>query len=66
MAAIGSRHAACAEKLISLRSDALASRATVDAADPVNLGRYSALEPDIATLRTDRHRRMPAKTLRLM
>ncbi len=51
MAAIGSRHAACARRLISLLTDALGGRAIVDAADPVNLSHYSEPEPDITVLR---------------
>jgi Uma2 family endonuclease len=51
MAAIGSRHAACARRLNSLFTEALRGRAIVDVADPVNLSRYSEPEPDTTVLR---------------
>jgi Uma2 family endonuclease len=51
MAAIGSRHAACSRRLISLLTNAAGGRVIVDAADPVNLSRYSEPEPDVTVLR---------------
>lgn len=51
MTAIGSRHAACVNRLIRLLSDQFRTLAVVSAQNPVRLGTYSEPQPDLALLR---------------
>jgi Uma2 family endonuclease len=50
MAAIGSRHAACVDRLNQLFSARVAERAIVRVQNPVRLSDYSEPEPDLALL----------------
>lgn len=51
MSPIGSRHAACVNRLVHLLVQAVASRAIVSAQNPIRLNPYSEPEPDVALLR---------------
>ena len=51
MAAIGSRHAACVNRLNRILSEGLGGRAIVSVQNPVRLGEHSEPQPDLALLR---------------
>jgi len=51
MAAIGSQHAACVDRVNYILSQRLGGRALVRVQNPVRLGPYSEPQPDIALLR---------------
>ena len=51
MSPIGSRHAACVKKLNTLLGNSLAGRAVIGVQDPVAIGGFSELQPDISVLR---------------
>lgn len=51
MSPIGSRHAACVDRLTFLFSRCLAQRAIVRVQNPVRLGQHSEPQPDVALLR---------------
>lgn len=61
MSPIGSKHAACVEKIVELLKQALAGQAMARAQNPVILDEHSELEPDVAIVKTkdnyyaDRH-----------
>jgi Uma2 family endonuclease len=50
MAAIGSRHAGCVNRLLRLIHPRAAERAVVSVQNPVRLGRHSEPQPDLALL----------------
>ena len=51
MAAIGSRHAACVNRLNRILSEGLGSRAIISVQNPVRLGEHSEPQPDLTLLR---------------
>ncbi len=51
MVPIGSRHAACVDRLNRIFSELLERRAIVRVQNPIRLGRHSEPQPDIALLR---------------
>lgn len=51
MAAIGSRHAACVNRLNRILSEGLRGRAIISVQNPVRLGDHSEPQPDLAVLR---------------
>jgi Uma2 family endonuclease len=51
MAAIGSRHAACGDRLNCLLSQRVGGRASVRVQNPIRLDQFSEPQPDIALLR---------------
>ncbi len=51
MSPIGSRHAACVRRLTALFSRRFGTRAGVSVQNPVQLGRRSEVQPDVAVLR---------------
>ncbi len=51
MVPIGSRHAACVDRLNGIFSELLERRAIVRVQNPIRLGRHSEPQPDVALLR---------------
>lgn len=51
MTPIGSRHAACVDRLTRLLASAVGDRAIVRVQNPIRLGRHSEPQPDLALLR---------------
>jgi Uma2 family endonuclease len=51
MAAIGSRHAACVNRLNRLLTQRVGDRAVVSVQNPIRLSQYSEPQPDLALLR---------------
>ena len=51
MSPVGSRHAACADRLTQLLYDQVQKRAVVRVQNPIRLGLHSEPEPDVALLR---------------
>ena len=51
MVPIGSKHASCVNRIIQLFADKLQKRAIVSSQNPVDLGKHSEPEPDIAILK---------------
>ena len=52
MAAIGSRHAACVNRLNRILSEGLRGRAIISVQNPVRLGEHSEPQPDLGVLRS--------------
>lgn len=55
MSPIGSRHAACVNRLNALLTQLAGQQAIVSVQNPVRLGDYSEPEPDIAVLKPEPH-----------
>lgn len=51
MAPVGSKHAACVNRLTRLLSDRVGRRAILSVQNPINLGERSEPQPDVALLR---------------